>query len=197
MFYVNQLQKERHNFIKAFLNKDETCPVAIVLAAVDFEWTLRRVILACGNAKSKDILNRLMHKSLNKYKKAYFDIHKENISEDEEKRHENKIWSPSGLDAYKKMWKQEINGVPLMSVLKNHEALISAFNVRNKIVHGVSVPIRHEYASDVTNNFLVESKNLAEKSKENGGDIFSKIDRRRPKNSTFSLETDNVNRSLK
>jgi hypothetical protein len=195
MFYVNQLQNQRHDFIEAFLNKDETCPIAIILAAVDFEWTLRRVILACGNAKSKDILNRLMYKSLNQYKKAYFDLHKENISEDEEKRHENKIWSPSGLDAYKKMWKQEINGERLGSVLKNYESLISAYDVRNRIAHGISVPIKREYASEVTKIFLVESKNLAEKSKKNGGNIFSKIDRRKPRNLTFSIKKDKVFKS--
>jgi len=42
-FLVGDSQKNRHETIRAFLN-DEQSLIAVILAAIDFEWTVRRVI---------------------------------------------------------------------------------------------------------------------------------------------------------
>lgn len=54
MFFVNDTQEHRHKFIRSFLKKD-TAPIAVLLAAIDFEWTVKRAILAFGTSPTKDL----------------------------------------------------------------------------------------------------------------------------------------------
>ena len=45
MFYVRDNYQDRRSMILKFKNEQDIC-IAIILAAADFEWTIRRIILS-------------------------------------------------------------------------------------------------------------------------------------------------------
>ena len=53
MFLINDTMEERHQTIRSFLSSDPM--IAVILAAADFEWTVRRAILALGTLPTKEI----------------------------------------------------------------------------------------------------------------------------------------------
>lgn len=58
-FLVNDSQKNRHAAILAFVNEDESM-IAVILAAIDLEWTIRRVLDGfTGSQDKKVVANRL------------------------------------------------------------------------------------------------------------------------------------------
>jgi len=169
MFYVNDSQDLRHDYIRGFLNEDKTCPVAIILAAVDFEWTIRRVILACGYAPSKEILQRL-----NDTKKEL----KKNLNADEFKKHDRYgNFRPSGLDSYEIFWNQEIKGVKLSDLIIDFEPLRKSYKKRNGIAHGFNPIAKMHFAKKVTNNFLNYSNLLNDFAIRNDQNIYKRISR--------------------
>lgn len=53
MFLVNDIPQRRHTKIRSYLPGEPV--VAILLAAVEFEWTVRRAIIALGTSPNKKI----------------------------------------------------------------------------------------------------------------------------------------------
>ncbi len=68
-FLVNDSQSDRHAKIRSFLTADEAV-IAVLLAAVDFEWTLRRAICALGNISPKDLSSKRIS-GLDGYRRAW------------------------------------------------------------------------------------------------------------------------------
>ena len=61
MFWVGDTLDERHSRITAFVNEDDIV-AAVLLAAANFEWTVRRCIIAMSkrpNVEIRDILSKL------------------------------------------------------------------------------------------------------------------------------------------
>ena len=57
MFIIKDNYKERKNRVKGFLKTEP--PIAIILSAVHFEWTIRRAIIALGYSSNKEIRIKL------------------------------------------------------------------------------------------------------------------------------------------
>jgi hypothetical protein len=68
MFLVKDTVQKRHEKILSFLEKEPA--IAVLLSAADFEWTVRRVILACGSSPIRDLRSRQLN-GLNSYAKCW------------------------------------------------------------------------------------------------------------------------------
>jgi len=137
MFFVNDNQDNRHAYIRGQLN-EKTASVAIILASVDFEWTLRRAILALGKSSTLRIRENVLS----------------NLK--------------GGYDGYKKAWKSEVQpriGIRIDQAVKKWSRLhgkSSAEKIRGSIVHGARVPISVSRARLHVENWLSSSKALDE-----------------------------------
>jgi hypothetical protein len=151
MFFVNDNQKVRHQFVLHHLN-EETASIAVILACIDFEWTLRRAILLFGKSPTKVIRSQTFQKM------------------------------KGGYDGYKKAWADEVQPrlkLRIDEVIRNWSHLHGKRGVekiRGAIVHGASVPISVETARVHVENLLAASKvleNLAVGKA--GGSLFRRI----------------------
>jgi hypothetical protein len=61
MFLVSDTLESRHKRIRSFLDRESV--IAILLAAADFEWTVRRAILALGRSPTKCIRENVLANS--------------------------------------------------------------------------------------------------------------------------------------
>lgn len=59
MFLVKDCHEGRKSKIRSFLEQGEPA-IAVILAAANFEWTLRRVIIILGKSTTADIRNALV-----------------------------------------------------------------------------------------------------------------------------------------
>ena len=135
MFYVNDKQQERHDFVLSHLT-EQAASIAIILASIDFEWTLRRAILAMGKSPTKVI------------RKSAF------------------VTLQGGYMAYKDLWRAEVQprtGLRIDQAITNWSSLCGsngAASVRGSIVHGASVPITVDRARVHVENWLSASRAL-------------------------------------
>ncbi len=110
MFLVNDSMESRHQKIRSFLPTEPV--IAILLAACDFEWTLRRAVVALGTSTNRvvrDNVLRLCH-GPDDYKRAW----QEEVS--------------------------GRTGIRLPRVVGNWESLKrDGYGLRNQVVHGIAV----------------------------------------------------------
>ena len=107
-FLVGDSQADRHSKIRGFLSEGEPV-IAVLLAAADFEWTVRRAILALGTSPNVEIRSGVLAKctGLDKYTEAW--------------RFEVKGRTNCGLP----------------EVFTNWGLFREAFELRHRLVHGV------------------------------------------------------------
>jgi hypothetical protein len=151
MFFVNDTQERRHKFIMSFLKKD-TAPIAILLAAIDFEWTVKRTILAFGTSPTKNLRAC--------FKNVY------------------------GLRRSKEKWKEEVQprlGCSIDRAIPQWSQVHEAFAIRDKIIHGASVPVTLEYATPHVNSILGASESLEKlaQTMDNNRSLYQRRIRRR------------------
>lgn len=109
MFLVHENPDEREQRIRDFLVSDLDAAIAVILSAVQFEWAVRRAIIALGSSPNKKLRQQLSQ--------CY------------------------GLDKYKDMWKSEVypkHHARLTQVVENWQDLRDAFNLRDRLVHGLT-----------------------------------------------------------
>jgi hypothetical protein len=118
MFLVSDTPKARHEKIRSFLEREPV--IAVLLAAVDFEWTVRRAILALGNNPTKFIRENVINRT------SGLDDYKESWREEVKPRF----------------------GVGLAGVIPAWEFFkTQAYPLRNRLVHGVSGTVGTPYAT--------------------------------------------------
>lgn len=151
MFFVDDNQDERHEFVQKLLI-ERTASVAIILASIDFEWTLRRAILAMGISSTKDIRLKVLA----------------NLS--------------GGYDGYKMAWRDEVQpriGMRIDQAIMNWSSLHGkegAAKIRGAILHGASVPISVARATTHVENWLSASRDLEKLALEREGrSLFRRI----------------------
>ena len=146
---------------------DNDMALRILLAAIDFEWTFRRVVLALGYAPTSQI--RADFKQL-------------------------KAYTYAGM---KKIWKQQvvacdksrISLVEFFNVCErfvdgeksNWELLQKSHRVRNGIVHGSCGSVAEERGREFSDVFLKASDALVGLAETNGKNIYGRIVRRIPR----------------
>lgn len=145
MFLVSDSQGRRHAKIRSFL-KDEPV-IAILLAAVDFEWTVRRAIVAMGHGPNRRIREELLVRchGAEDYKEA---------------------WKAEVVPRF---------GSSLPSAIPNWSTLKGdAYPLRHRVVHGtVGIPPREKNRNAVE-AFLAASTSLAEFAAANQVELFGK-----------------------
>ena len=158
MFTIGYGSKNRENEIESLANKDLT--TAVILAAVHFEWMIKRTILTLGNSPTGNLRKEL-----------------ENIY---------KIKNESGKNDYGSIWDREvakkIKGAGLGTVLGNlHVLQEKTFKVRGKVVHGNGTVSKKDGQAAVE-EFLKASKKLRDFASHHGVNIDERLKSRlRPK----------------
>jgi hypothetical protein len=148
MFTYKESIESRRAKIEAFLTKDQSA-VAVIMAAANFEWTLRRSILALG-------------------KKATAELRKE-IEKTSSLDHYKKIWANEVVYG-------KTNKLP--SIINNWDALIKAYQHRHELVHGNKGTTGLAYSKSRVEVLLVASESLNKFVVSKGGAIYGKRIRR-------------------
>lgn len=146
MFLVNDTISERHEQIRAL---DPS--MGVILAAADFEWTVRRAILALGtqptNAIQQDILSRIS--GLNGYKDA---------------------WKKEVAPRTRKQ---------LPEVIPNWDFFQKeAYPLRDKLVHGIKGAVGEEYVRERVECLLTASRALNDFAEDWGEPLYGRQIRR-------------------
>lgn len=158
MFLVSDTQQDRHKMIRGFLNP-ETATIAVLLAAVDFEWSIRRAVLALGGSSTKHIRHLVLgHKGL------------------------------SGPKGYKDAWNAEVCryiSISIDQAIPHWGRLIDpdqgSFRLRNQIAHGIRGSVSVELATAKVDDFLLASQCLAKLAQEHNTSLFRRIVRKKPR----------------
>lgn len=163
MFFVSDSQQSRHDLIESFL-KEDSATIAVILAAIDFEWTIRRAILALGCSPTKYIRLEVLG---NKNQRG-------------------------GPDAYKKAWNDEPfkylgkridEAIPHWSKLT--DPVLGALRLRNQIVHGVRGSVSVQLATNKVQDFLKASKSLEQLAQKYNTSLYNKRIVRRKKRGPY------------
>ena len=131
MFLVHDTLEERQEKIASY---DDPF-VAVLLAAADFEWTVRRAILALGISTTKEIKEDVLSRcsGLDKYK-----------------------------DAWKKEV-EPLTGKGLSEIIPDWQYVKEkAYPLRNRLVHGIEGSVTSQYAQERVKAILSASKAVAE-----------------------------------
>ncbi len=146
MFLVNDTIENRRRKILSFIESGESV-IAVILAAANFEWTVRRVIIGLGTSTN-----------------------------DKFKGDAGLFRKVSGLDGYKRLWKSEIPSARLAELIQNWKYFKEdAFPLRHRLVHGVTGTTGVDYAKKRVLSMLDASEALVVFAKSNGIDIFKKL----------------------
>jgi hypothetical protein len=154
MFFVSDQQDERHNRIRAFLTED-CATIAVILAAIDFEWSVRRAILALGTSPTSKIRKEIFSKFNGGYRN------------------------------YASAWSTEVEPllkISLPDAIPHWHKLASprngAVRLRGQIVHGARVPVSSEAARESVEDWLSASQLLEAIALRHQTSLFKRIVRR-------------------
>ena len=201
MFSIYETRENREEVLKKLLSVD-SC-VALVIAFLDFEWTVRRCILALGRSSTKDIHAKFSGELPIKF------YRKDETAKQEKNTKNGYI---CGLKQYNELWSAEvfeIRKIYLFDLLKSRVKISSIegfdqckFNplklkkdsikntdvfldfvykkFRNTLVHGIRTNVQDETAKFVFNFIVACSRTLCNYAEEQGLSIYGrKIDRRK------------------
>lgn len=146
MFLVDDTLPKRHSKIRSYEPF-----VGVILAAVDFEWTVRRAILALGKSPTKQIRESVLNNcsGLEKYKNAW------------------------------KMEVKPFTGKTLTEVVPEWQFFKEqAYPLRHRLVHGVSGSVTKAYAESRIESILNASKAICEFSESLNEPIYGRMIRR-------------------
>jgi hypothetical protein len=105
MFLASDRIDQRENKIRSFLSSEPS--IALLLAAVNFEWTVSRAVLFLSTTKNTTLRQKLRdYYSLDKYKELW----------------KNEVVAHGHL--------------PLAKLVRNWSSVLKGFDARNVIVHG-------------------------------------------------------------
>jgi len=154
MLSVSYGNENRERRIRELFD-EEPC-TAVLLAAVHFEWTMKRAILKLGISPTKELRQRL-----------------------------ERVYRITGRsdDNYKSVWKEQVSiqfrnsrlGTVLgtLSTIQNHTS-----KVRGLIIHGNGT-VSREVAEEAMNQYLTASRKIFEFAKNHGEDLDSRLRPRR------------------
>lgn len=129
-FLVSDAQTERHARIRGFLSQGEPA-IAVLLAAADFEWTVRRAIIALGKSSNVEIREGVLKNchGLNAYKEA---------------------WEKEAMKTAEKS---------LPQIIGSWNDFVNAFNLRHKLIHGIT-SVTADYATTRVETILLATTNV-------------------------------------
>jgi hypothetical protein len=148
MFLVQDDMKTREDKLKQFIKSDAS--IGLIFSVINFEWLLRRAIIALGSSSNAEVKKALgeKHGGIDGYKE---------------------IWNK---EVYPKTRKRMNDVIPEWQKLK------AAIKMRNILVHGVE-SISWDRATENSLIVLHASKSLIQFCKENKVDVFQRLPVRR------------------
>jgi len=152
MFFVNDTQARRHDKVRAFLQTESV--IAVLLGAADFEWTVRRAIIALGESPNVELREQTLDRchGLDSYKKAW------------------------------KKEVQPMHETPLAEVIPNWQFFTEkAFPLRHRIIHGAIGSVSSEYAGKRVEAMLDASRAIVEFATIRGFELYQRLKVRRRK----------------
>lgn len=158
MFHVGFGSAQREAEIRKIATSDRT--TALILAAVHFEWMLKRAILKLGESPTKDLRQQL-----------------EDVF---------RMQSKNGKDGYKEVWEREVGrrfkNAALGTVLgKLSRIQIHALDVRGKVIHGNGT-VKKPDADEAIELFLEAGERLRDFASKHRVDLDARLKARpRPK----------------
>ncbi len=150
MFLVSDTFTKRQKRIRAF--KDDDIFIGVLLSTMDFEWTLRRAIIALGYRRNSFVRNQVLAScsGLGRYKEAW----------KQEVYPRQKVALPTIISDWKFLKEQ-------------------AFPLRHRLVHGVSGGTGRKYAVDRRECLLDASGALVNFAAKRGVDLYARLSVRR------------------
>jgi hypothetical protein len=150
MFLISDTLADRQQRIRSFDNNDIF--IGVLLATMDFEWTLRRAIVALGYQKNSNIRNHVLANcsGISRYKEAW----------DQQVKQRHGVTLP-GL-------------IPNWEFLKNE-----AFPLRHRLVHGVKTTTGVQYARVRRDCLLDASGAVVVFAASKGVDLYARLPVRR------------------
>ena len=166
MFLVSDgSRKYRKEVIDRVAGEDMV--LRVLLAAIDFEWTLRRTILALGWSPTKVLADKF---DQSKYRK---------------------------IEGLKKLWNDEVvvrvgESTPTVVELVNEhpfankknkrswDCLCEAWDLRHKLVHGLQGCCGEDYGRRMSDVLLFATDRLVEFAEKHGKNVFRVIRRTKP-----------------
>lgn len=144
-FLIRDNQQDRHAKIRFFLSTGEPA-IAVLLATVDLEWTLRRAILAMGHSPTRTIRRNLLKRSatLGHYKRT---------------------WAQEVTPRFKSR---------LPDVIKDWAALKEAYHLRQVLLRGIPRATGYRYGADQVNRILHASVELTRFAATHNIDLFGR-----------------------
>ncbi|MDD2230682.1 MAG: hypothetical protein PHY48_14950 [Candidatus Cloacimonetes bacterium] len=156
MYYVRDSYQGRRAKILQFRNEQDIC-IAIFLAAADFEWTIRRIILSLSLIPNKIVR--------------------------EDKRY---LYKCSGLAKYKKVWNQLISNIPELITPRYSETKLEVviqdwiefekkYEFRHGIVHGFKSNLKYDEGCKALDTIMQATADIYGFSMDNGYDVYTKV----------------------
>jgi hypothetical protein len=170
MFLVTDPITKRQAKIVNFLTSGEQF-VAVLLAAADFERTVRRAIIALGVTPTAELARQLGRKGAN--------------------GSDAKAKPPkyrASLKGYEKAWTTEVLTLRGLGkrffgdVIASKQELEVAFNLRHELIHGDRGTASSKFAAEQVQVLLEATKAIDNYASENGADLTKRIKvRRKPR----------------
>jgi hypothetical protein len=153
MFFVGDTRAQRLAMIQSYQGQEAV--IGALLAAIDFEWTVRRAILALGKNTNQHIRANALYRasSLEKYKKA---------------------WNAEVFHNPKHIGIKE-----LPDVVGHWEALLKAYNLRHQLSHGIKVNSGELYAASKRDTITTARDRVLDCCEAHGIDIYKRLPVRR------------------
>ena len=198
MFSIYETRENREELLNKLLEVDRC--IALVIAFLDFEWTIRRCILALGRSPTRVIREKFSGK-----RPIDFYCKDETTEQDmqEEKTHNKRI---CGIKGYKDLWNKEVQSLRKLYLFEllnsrvdvtkikgfdqnklNHLKLKepeidNTYNFlkfvydrfRNTLVHGIRTKVQEETAEFVFNFIIACSGALCSYAEEQGESIYGR-----------------------
>lgn len=144
MFLVRDTIDDRHARIRAFLPDNPSA--AVLFAAADFEWTLRRAIFRLGSSNTKDMREKVLRKlsGLERYNAAW----------------KREITPRLG---------RELN-----ELIPEWEKFKENYGLRNELIHGARGGTSARYATECIERILAGSRTIATFAAEHNEPVYGK-----------------------
>jgi hypothetical protein len=171
MFLVNDSIESRRKMIEGFLDDCEPS-IALLLAVIDMERTLRRAILALGTIRTKELNARMGVRKGKKDRRP------------NSKPAKGPLRYRSNLDGLNEAWRAEVQ--PYLEperklpydLCSDWDTVLKAVKLRHELVHGARGPTSGEFAVDKVRAVLDFTASVDTFCKTQGHDLRKPVRRR-------------------
>ena len=157
MFYVRDSYQGRRAKILQFRNDQAIC-IAIILAAADFEWTIRRIILSLSIIPNKVVREDKKYLGNCSGPGGYKMVWNHLISKN------SKLNNPSDSEDFR-----------LESLVQDWQSFREKYEFRHGIVHGFKANLKYDEGCIALDTILQATDNIYNFSKANGYDVYTKV----------------------